>query len=223
MARRGIHVEICIDADPEAVWALTQDPHRHGRWDLRFSRIVPDGETDAGASRFTYTRRVPLHTIAGVGVSLGERSRSDGTRTSALRFSSADPLSPIREGRGYWRYVAADGGTRFSTGYDYEPGWGRALDLLVRPLLGWATAWSFDRLRIWLERGEAPEQWPLRSVLWVWRPERPRAGRCLREPRGARRADHLQDAPAALATLPEPVPHPLRPRPERAVRPECAP
>ena len=45
MARRGIYVEVGIDADPEAVWALTQDPRRHGRWDLRFSQIVPDGDT----------------------------------------------------------------------------------------------------------------------------------------------------------------------------------
>lgn len=206
VARRGIYVEVEIDAHPDAVWALTQDPRRHGRWDLRFSEIVPDGDTDAGPARFSYTRRVPFRTIAGTGVSLGERSRADGTRTSALRFSTADPLSPIREGRGYWRYVAVGGRTRFSTGYDYEPGWGRAIDLLVRPLLGWATAWSFDRLRIWLERGEAPERWPLRSALWVWRPERPRAGRCLREPRGARRAHHLRDAPASLAALPHPEP-----------------
>lgn len=205
VARKGIYVEVDIDADPSAVWNLTQEPRMHGRWDLRFTEILVDHKAVAGVSRFTYTRRVPLHTVVGSGVSLGERVRQDGTRTSALRFFTPDPLSPIREGRGYWRYVPADGGTRFITGYDYEPGWGRALDLLVRPMLGWATAWSFDRLRIWLERGEEPERWPLRSVLWVWRPDRPRARRCLRAPRGgSRRADHLRHAPATLAALPHP-------------------
>jgi hypothetical protein len=27
---------------------------------------------------------------------------------------------------------------------------------LFRPLIGWATAWSFDRLRLWIERGVPP-------------------------------------------------------------------
>ena len=36
----------------------------------------------------------------------------------------------------------------FATGYDYAPGWGRALDaVLMRRIIGWMTAWSFDRLR----------------------------------------------------------------------------
>jgi hypothetical protein len=29
---------------------------------------------------------------------------------------------------------------------------------VFRPLIGWATAWSFDRLRLWLERGVDPER-----------------------------------------------------------------
>jgi hypothetical protein len=34
---------------------------------------------------------------------------------------------------------------------------GQAVDALVfRPLIGWATAWSFDRLRLWIERGLDP-------------------------------------------------------------------
>jgi hypothetical protein len=28
--------------------------------------------------------------------------------------------------------------------------------LVFRPLMGWATAWSFDRLRLWCERGISP-------------------------------------------------------------------
>lgn len=207
MARPGIFVEIDIDAPIDRVWELTQDAAHHARWDLRFSQIDPDGVDPSGATAFTYARRIPLHTIRGTGVSLGERERPDGTRTSALRFSTTDHLSPIRAGRGYWRYVPTpNGGTRFTTGYDYTPGWGRPLDVLVRPILGWVTAWSFDRLRIWAERGESPDQWPLRSVLWLWHPERPRASRCRRAPRGgSRRGDHLRDAPSTLATLRAPA------------------
>ena len=34
---------------------------------------------------------------------------------------------------------------------------GRAIDgTIFRPLMGWATAWSFDRLRLWIERGIDP-------------------------------------------------------------------
>ncbi|MCR2784409.1 MULTISPECIES: SRPBCC family protein [unclassified Microbacterium] len=207
MGRRGIYVEITIGAPIADVWTLTQDAAQHGRWDVRFSEIRPTGHTPAGATRFAYTRRVPLHTVAGTGVSLGETSRPDGSRTSALRFATEDRLSPIRTGRGYWRYTPVAGGTRFITGYDYAPGWGRLPDLLVRPVLGWATAWSFDRLRIWLEHGEGPERWPLRSVLWFWRSDRPRAARCRRAPLGgSRRDDHLRTAPATLAALPDPEP-----------------
>jgi hypothetical protein len=44
--------------------------------------------------------------------------------------------------------------------YDYRTrygGPGRSLDLIFRPLLGWATAWSFDRLRLWAEHDIHPE------------------------------------------------------------------
>jgi len=35
---------------------------------------------------------------------------------------------------------------------------GRTIDrLLFRRLIGWATAWSFDRLRLWIDRGVPPE------------------------------------------------------------------
>ncbi|MFL0390584.1 SRPBCC family protein [Curtobacterium sp. 179-B 9B NHS] len=205
MGTRGIYVETVIDADLDRVWAATQDPEQHVRWDVRFSEIVPEGAEDGAPTHFRYVRRSPLHDVHGTGVSIGERRRPDGSRTSALRFGTADRLSPIRTGRGYWRYVPTDDGrTRFITGYDYHGGWG-PLDLVVRPLLGWATAWSFDRLRIWLEGGPAPEAWPLTSVLQPWRRDRPRASRTLRAPAGsARRTDHLHDAPATLATLPDP-------------------
>ncbi|GEL93541.1 SRPBCC family protein [Cellulomonas composti] len=205
MASRGIYVETHVRAPLDVVWARTQDPVQHVRWDVRFSRIVPEVPDDDGAARFTYERRVPLRTVRGDGISIGEQARPDGTRTSALRFATADRWSPIRSGRGYWRYVPDGAGVRFITGYDFAPGWGSLLDRVARPALGWATAWSFDRLRIWAERDEPPERWPLRSVLWFWRPERPRASRCLRAPRGGRRRDdHLLDAPTTLDALAAP-------------------
>nr|EIF93726.1 hypothetical protein [Streptomyces tsukubensis NRRL18488] len=114
---------------------------------------------------------LPFLTVAGTGISAGERHRSDGGRVSALRFASPDPLSPIRRGSGYWRYVPTPDGIRFLTGYDYRPRWGRfggVVDRLVfRPLMGWATAWSFDRLRIWCERGISPERALLRAAAEV--------------------------------------------------------
>ena len=204
MGRNGIYVETTIAGDPDQLWRATQDPKSHVRWDVRFSKILPDPTLEDAAVRFVYERRVLFHVIRGAGVSIGERYRPDGTRTSALRFHTTDPLSPIRSGRGYWRYIPTQTGTRFVTGYDYEPGWG-PLDVLVRPILGWATAWSFDRLRIWVESGVAPERWPLWSVLWWWRSDRPRAARCRRTPpSGERGGDQLSDAPATLASLPDP-------------------
>lgn len=204
-----IYVEVRIRAPLERVWELTQDPRRHVRWDLRFSRITPVAELPGGGYRFRYELRLPLHTLAGTGTSLGERSRPDGSRTSALRFTTSDRLSPLGDGRGYWRYLPTDDGVRFVTGYDYAPGWGRLLDRLVlRRVIGWLTAWSFDRLRLWAEAEVEPERWPLVAALAFWRPDRPRAGRCLRTPpRGRRRAGTgsvMDDAPHTLDDLAAP-------------------
>lgn len=159
----GLYIEARIDADLDELWDRTQDPAHHQRWDLRFTEIdyLPR-ERDA-PQRFRYATRVlPFLTVSGTGVAAGERQRPDGTRTSALRFASPHPLSLLKEGSGYWRYVPVWNGVRFITGYDYTPRWGflgRWLDrLLLRPLMGWATAWSFDRLRLWLERGITPER-----------------------------------------------------------------
>ena len=195
-------MEIVIHADLERVWELTQDTALHPRWDARFSRITPIGELDGGGYRFRYETRIPGHVIRGTGTSLGERHRPDGSRTSALRFTTSDRLSPLGDGRGYWRYVPTGAGVTFITGYDYAPAWSRALDaVLIRPLVGWLTAWSFDRLRIWAETGVPPEAWPLWSVVKFWRDDRPRASRTRRTPRhGAA----LDDAPTTLDTLQRP-------------------
>ncbi|MFV2145263.1 MULTISPECIES: SRPBCC family protein [Isoptericola] len=198
---RALYVETVVRTTTDRLWELTQDPEQHVRWDLRFSRIVPVGELPGGGTRFRYERAVGPHTIRGTGTSLGERQGPDGTCTSALRFDTDDRTSPLRDGRGYWRYVPVDGGTRFVTGYDYTPGFGRAADRVLRPVVLWMTAWSFDRLRIWAETGTPPERWPLVSVLAFWRRDRPRASRCVTRRPGR---DPMHDAPAALDTLEAP-------------------
>lgn len=163
-----LYVEALIRAGMDQVWEATQDPARHQRWDLRFTHIDYLDHGADGAQRFRYGFRVAGVMISGTGVCAGERRGPDGGRTSALRFASPHPLSLLAEGSGYWRYVPAPEGTRFLTGYDYRPRWGwlgRLADRLAfRPLMGWATAWSFDRLRLWLERGISPERSLRRAV-----------------------------------------------------------
>jgi hypothetical protein len=96
------------------------------------------------------------------GRSLGDRDRPDGTRWSGSRFRATDRRSLIDAGAGYWRYIPSDAGVRFLTRYDYRPRWDRAGELVdrwvFRPVFAWATAWSFDRLRLWLEDGTPPER-----------------------------------------------------------------
>ncbi|WP_217239315.1 hypothetical protein [Streptomyces sp. AC555_RSS877] len=159
----GLYIEARIRADLDDLWTRTQEPSRHQRWDLRFTEIDHLPRAEGQPQRFRYATRVlPGLTVAGTGVSAGERERPNGTRTSALRFASAHPLSLLAEGSGYWRYIPDGDGVRFLTGYDYRPRWGAfgalADRLVFRPLMGWATAWSFDRLRLWLERGITPER-----------------------------------------------------------------
>jgi hypothetical protein len=160
----SIYVETLIHASMDALWTHTQTPNLHERWDLRFSSIeyLPR-QSEAEPQRFRYTTRLGLGlAINGDGETMGERDLADGSRTSALRFGSAHPLSIIGTGSGYWKYVPTSDGIRFLTSYDYRPRFGPAgalFDHLVfRPMLGWATAWSFDRLRRWLEDGISPER-----------------------------------------------------------------
>ncbi|GAA2628558.1 MULTISPECIES: hypothetical protein [Streptomyces] len=157
----GLYVETRIRAGMEELWDRSQDPAQHQRWDLRFTSIDYLPRAEGEPQRFRYATRVlPFLSVDGTGISAGERRRADGTRVSALRFASQHPLSLLAEGSGYWRYVPGPDGIRFLTGYDYRPRWGRfgalADRLVFRPLMGWATAWSFDRLRLWCERGTTP-------------------------------------------------------------------
>jgi hypothetical protein len=158
----SIYVEIVIRAPMHAVWAHTQTPALHERWDLRFSEIAylaRSRETDA--QRFRYTTRIGFGLeVSGEGETVGRQTLTDGSACSALKFGSAEPISIIREGSGYWKYVPTQDGIRFLTWYDYRTRFGAAgagFDRFIfRPLIGWATAWSFDRLRLWLEERVDP-------------------------------------------------------------------
>jgi hypothetical protein len=160
-SQQPIYVEVRIQAPKELVWKLSQDTSLHPKWDLRFSRIVPVAENGQGLQHFRYEFSLPFHTIHGTGTSLGHRDRADGQSTSVLKFDTLDPLSPIGPGSGYWRYIPTAEGLRFITGYNYSPGMGapgKLLDSwLFRPALGWATAISFDRLRLWAESDIDPK------------------------------------------------------------------
>jgi DoxX-like protein len=158
----SVYVEILVRAPMDALWAHTQTPALHEQWDLRFSEIDFLPRTcDDSLQRFRYATRIGFgYEVNGEGETTGEQALPDGTSTSALKFTSNASLSIIREGSGYWKYIPTRDGIRFLTWYDYRTRFGRAgaaFDRLIfRPLIGWATAWSFDRLRLWLEDGVSP-------------------------------------------------------------------
>jgi uncharacterized protein YjeT (DUF2065 family) len=157
----SIYVEIRVRGRLEELWRYTQDPALHERWDLRFSEIDYLPRRGDETQRFRYETRVGFGLrIRGEGESTGNRDGPAGERTSALEFWSADSKSLFREGSGYWRYVPTADGVRFLTWYDYRTRFGpfgRIIDRFIfRPLIGWATAWSFDRLRLWIEKGIHP-------------------------------------------------------------------
>jgi hypothetical protein len=153
----SIYVEILVRAPMDAVWAHTQLPSLHERWDLRFSRIEYLAPAEGGASqRFRYATRIGLgFEVVGEGETTRQRDLPDGSSTSALKFTSDAPLSIIRKGSGYWKYIPTRDGVRLLTWYDYRTRFGAAgavfERMIFRPLIGWATAWSFDRLRLWVD------------------------------------------------------------------------
>ncbi len=169
----SIYVEIRIRGTMDELWRLTQTPGLHARWDLRFTDIEylprPD---ESQPQQFLYATRIGFGlAIRGSGETVGQRDGANGERTSALKFWSDDPKSLISEGAGYWRYVPTDDGLRFFTSYDYRVRFGavgRDFNALVfRPIMGWATAWSFDRLRLWIEKGIDPAISLQRSVIYL--------------------------------------------------------
>ena len=163
MSSKPIYVESFVDASVQDVWEHTQQPDVHQLWDARFTEINYLPKEEDEPQRFTYSTTVlPGFKVGGLGESIGERHREDGTAYSGLKFWSDHPISLIKTGSGFWRYVPHDDGVRFLTKYDYQVRWGpfgRLIDrFLFRPVFGWGTAWSFDRLRLWIEQGIHPAQ-----------------------------------------------------------------
>lgn len=169
----GIYVEILIRGTMEELWEKTQDPDLHERWDLRFSQIEYLPKVNASApQQFLYATRIGFGlNIQGRGESVGELAPAQGQRTSALKFWSDDWKSLIRQGSGYWKYTPQSGGIQFETGYDYDVRFGLLGEwtdrLLFRPLIGWATAWSFDRLRLWIQDQVEPSDALLGSLKYA--------------------------------------------------------
>jgi DoxX-like family len=173
---KHIYVEIEIRGPMDRVWLLTQTPELHRRWDLRFTEIryLPRLD-DSQPQRFLYATRIGFGlNICGEGETIGSRNTPTGERISALKFWSEDSKSLIRKGSGYWKYIPTEENgqpIRFLTMYDYDVRFGivgRLFDtLFFRHLMGWATAWSFDRLRLWIEKDVAPVESMRHSLIYL--------------------------------------------------------
>jgi len=162
--RRPLYIETRINCDLDTLWTHTQDPAIHQLWDLRFTEIkyLPkNNPTDP--QKFLYSTKIGFGIkVNGIGESIATKTKDNGESTSVLKFSSDSNLSIIRLGSGYWKYSAESDGIKFFTGYDYETRWGifgKVFDKFIfRPLMIWATAWSFDCLKNWIEKGLHPKQ-----------------------------------------------------------------
>ncbi|MFD7521895.1 DoxX-like family protein [Paenibacillus chitinolyticus] len=162
MAAKPIYVELDIQTDMETLWKATQTPELHQQWDLRFTEITYLPRSgDREPQRFHYRTRIGFGmNIAGTGETKAKTNLLTGERISGLKFGSPQRISLIRSGSGYWKYSLKGGSVTFATRYTYDTRFGatgRLFDrCLFRPLFGYATAWSFDMLRIWLEKGIPP-------------------------------------------------------------------
>ena len=164
MKRRPLYIETKINCELDTLWTQTQDPTIHQLWDLRFTEIkyLPKNEA-TDPQKFLYSTKIGFGIkVNGIGESVATKTKDNGERTSVLKFSSDSNLSVIKEGSGYWKYIPEQGGIKFFTGYDYQTRWGffgQVFDKFIfRPLMIWATAWSFDCLKNWIEIGIHPKQ-----------------------------------------------------------------
>ncbi len=164
MKRRPLYIETKIKCEFVTLWTNTQDPSIHQQWDLRFSEITyltKNEPTDP--QKFLYSTKIGFGIkVNGIGESVATKTKDNGESTSVLKFSSDSNISIIKQGSGFWKYVPEADGIKFFTGYDYETRWGllgKLIDKFIfRPLMIWATAWSFDCLKNWIEKGFHPKQ-----------------------------------------------------------------
>ena len=164
MKRRPLYIETKIKCDFDTLWTNTQEPSIHQQWDLRFTEIEYLPKNDpTDPQKFLYSTKVGFGIkVDGIGESVATKTKDNGESTSVLKFSSESKISLIKQGSGYWKYVPEADGIKFFTGYDYETRWGlfgKLIDKFIfRPLMIWATAWSFDCLKNWIEKGLHPKQ-----------------------------------------------------------------
>ncbi|AFU12424.1 TPA: DoxX-like family protein [Bacillus toyonensis] len=170
--KRPIYVATEMKTTIEKLWEYTQEPDLHTEWDARFTEISYLEKKEGEAQKFLYKTKIGFGLeIGGEGESIGEIRKETGERISSLKFWTDNTLSLIRIGRGYWKYTPHKECIHFETQYDYDTRYGRIGNVIdsymFRPLLGWATAWSFDALKLWLEKGLHPSLL-IRRTMTYW-------------------------------------------------------
>ncbi|QUW33325.1 DoxX-like family protein [Bacillus cereus] len=170
--KKPIYVSAEMNTTMEKLWEYTQAPHIHTEWDARFTEISYLEKQEGEPQKFLYKTKIGFgFEIAGEGESIGEIRKETGERISSLKFWTDNTLSLIQIGRGYWKYTPCKEHIHFETQYDYDTRYGRIGNVIdfymFRPLLGWATAWSFDALKLWLEKGHHPRLL-IRRTMTYW-------------------------------------------------------
>ncbi|ENB9400447.1 DoxX-like family protein [Bacillus cereus] len=170
--KKPIYVSAEMNTTMEKLWEYTQEPHIHTEWDARFTEISYLEKQEGEPQKFLYKTKIGFGLeIAGEGESIGEIRKETGERISSLKFWTDNTLSLIQIGRGYWKYTPCKEHIHFETQYDYDTRYGRIGNVIdfymFRPLLGWATAWSFDALKLWLEKGLHPRLL-IRKTMTYW-------------------------------------------------------
>lgn len=169
---KPIYVSAEMNTTMEKLWEYTQEPDIHTEWDARFTEISYLEKKEGEPQKFLYETKIGFGLkIAGEGESIGEIRKETGERISSLKFWTDSKLSLIQIGRGYWKYTPTEEHIHFETQYDYDTRFGRIGSVIdsymFRPLLGWATAWSFDALKLWLEKGIHPRLL-IRKTMTYW-------------------------------------------------------
>lgn len=159
---RSIYVETPVRTTLETALHFTQSPRLLTQWDLRFTSIDYLLRSDPDLpQRFHYSRRTRLGVrFNGEGEIKDLVRHADDVWSYTVRFWSVNGKSFIRSGTSNWHYSVAGEQVYLGTDLDYDVRHGFIGELtdrlVMRPLLGWATAWSFDCLRLWLEEGIPP-------------------------------------------------------------------
>ncbi|GAB6615008.1 MULTISPECIES: DoxX-like family protein [Bacillus] len=169
--KKPIYVSAEMNTTMEKLWEYTQEPNIHTEWDARFTEISYLEKEEGESQKFLYKTKIGFGLeIAGEGESIGEIKKETGERISSLKFWTDNQLSLIQIGRGYWKYTPCKEHIHFETQYDYDTRFGRIGNIIdvymFRPLLGWATAWSFDALKLWLEKGLHPRLLIKRTITY---------------------------------------------------------